>query len=68
MRYRLEVDAVVEGESYSDALRRVGEHFSVWAADTPSDDPDTWGADASLSAPTFEVGSVIHLIPEPDSD
>ena len=66
MRYRLRADAVITGNDYADALRRVGEHFIALSADTPSDDPDTWMSDASLSAPHFEVGAIIHLTPEPD--
>jgi hypothetical protein len=45
-------------------LQRIGEHFIAWAADTPSGDPDTWTSDASMTAPRFEVGAVIHLVPE----
>jgi hypothetical protein len=57
---------VIDAESYADALRQIGEHFLAWAADTPSDDPDTWDVDASLAAPHFASGSVVHLIPESD--
>jgi hypothetical protein len=64
MRYRLRVDAVIEGSSYADAVRRVAEHFTAWADDTPSDDPDTWSAESSLSAPHFEAGGRIEIIPE----
>jgi hypothetical protein len=63
VKYRLRVDAVVEADDYGDALRRIAEHFAAWASDTPSDDPDTWVTDASLGAPHFEVGSVVHLTP-----
>lgn len=61
MRYRLKVDGVVDGDTTPDALRRIGEHFLAWAADTPSDDPDTWTADASVDAP--RIDGVVHLIP-----
>ncbi|MPZ73253.1 MAG: hypothetical protein GEU74_08485 [Nitriliruptorales bacterium] len=54
MRYRLEVNAIVEGQDYADALRRVGEHFLAWSQDTPSDDPDSWTADHSLDAPQLD--------------
>lgn len=29
--------------------------------------PDSWTTDASLFAPQFEAGSVVHLMPEDDS-
>jgi hypothetical protein len=45
-------------------VRRVAEHFTAWADDTPSDDPDTWSAESSLSAPQFEAGGTIEIIPE----
>jgi hypothetical protein len=64
VRYRLRVDAVISGADYADALRRIGEHFIAWADDTPSDDPDGWVAEASLAAPQFEVGGVVHLVPD----
>ena len=64
MRYRLRVDAVIEATDYADAVRRIAEHFSAWAADTPSDDPATWTAESSLSAPHFEAGGMIEVIPE----
>ena len=63
MKYRLRADAVLEADSYADAIRRIGDHFSAWAADMPSDDPDTWTTDASLTAPQFEPGGVIHVVP-----
>lgn len=67
MRYRLRCDAVVEADDYGDALRRIGEHFLAWAADTRSDDPDTWTTDHSRAAHHVGgPGSFIHLIPEPD--
>ena len=61
MRYRLEVNAVIEAQSYTDAVRRVAEHFTAWADDTPSDDPDTWTAESGLSAPHFEAGGNIEI-------
>jgi len=68
MRYRLRVDAVIDGASYADAVRRVAEHFSAWADDTPSDDPDTWTAESSLSAPHFEAGGMIEITEAPTID
>jgi hypothetical protein len=68
VRYRLRADVRIEADNYSDALRRIGEHFIAWAEDTPDDDPDTWVADASLSAPQFLTGSSVYLIPEEDED
>jgi hypothetical protein len=64
VRYRLRADAVISGADYPDALQRIGEHFIAWAEDAPSDDPDRWVADASLTAPLFEAGGVVHLVPE----
>jgi hypothetical protein len=64
VRYRLRADAVISAADYRDALRRIGEHFIAWAEDTPSDDPDSWVADASLTAPQFEGGGVVHLVAE----
>ena len=61
MRYRLKADVVIEATTYGDALRRIGEHFAAWARDTPDDDPATWVADASLTAPQFETGGFVHL-------
>ena len=66
MRYRLKVDAVIEAASYQDALYRIAEHFGSWADDTPTDDPDSWRSVASLAAPRFEVGSLVHLVTESD--
>ena len=63
MRYRLRADAVLAADSYPDAIRRIGEHFCAWAADMPSDDPATWTTGASLTAPQFEAGGVIHIVP-----
>jgi hypothetical protein len=64
MRYRLQVDATIEASSYADALRRIAEHFTAWADDTPSDDPDTWSAESSLAAPHFEAGGTIEISPQ----
>ena len=64
MRYRLRVDAVIAADSYADAVRRIAEHFTAWADDTPSDDPRTWSAESGLSAPHFEAGGIIEIIPE----
>lgn len=63
MKYRLKADAVLSADSYADAIRKIGEHFSAMAADMPSDDPKDWVADASLTAPQFEVGSIVHVVP-----
>ena len=67
MKYLFHVDAVIAASSYGEALRLIGEHFQAWASDTPLDDPDSWTTDASLFAPQFEAGSVVHLMPEDDS-
>jgi hypothetical protein len=32
----------------------------------PSDDPDTWESEASVTAPQFAAGSVIHVVPDGD--
>ena len=61
MRYRVQVDAVIEAESYADAVRRIAQHFTAWADDTPSDDPDTWTAESGLSAPHFDAGGRIEI-------
>ncbi len=63
VKYRLRADAVLSADSYADAIRKIGEHFSAWGADMPSDDPDEWTTDASLVAPQFEPGSIIHIVP-----
>ena len=69
MQYRLRVDAIIEADSYANAVRRIAEHFVAWADDTPSDDPDTWSAESSLTAPHFEAGGKIEIIPaEPPAD
>src|SRR5687768_14291865 len=41
--------------------------LTTWADDTPSDDPDTWTTDASLSAAQFGLGSIVQLVPEADA-
>jgi hypothetical protein len=68
MRYRLEVNAVIEAESYADAVRHIAPHFSAWADDTPSDDPDTRTAESSLSAPHFEAGGTIQITEDRTSE
>jgi len=64
VRYRLRADALIDADDYTDALRRIGEHFLAWAEDTPDDNPDTWVSNHSLTAPQFLTGSRIHLVPE----
>jgi hypothetical protein len=64
VRYRVRVDAIIEASNYADAVRRIAEHFSAWADDTPSDDPDTWSAESSPSASHFEAGGAIEIISE----
>lgn len=64
MRYRLQVDAVMEAPSRADALRRIASFFTAWADDTPSDDPASWSAESSLAAPHFEAGGRIEVAPD----
>jgi hypothetical protein len=68
MRYRLRVDAVIDATSYADAVRGIADHFTAWADGTPSDDPSTWSAEASLTAPHFEAGGRIEIIPEDEPE
>jgi hypothetical protein len=68
MRYRLRVDAIIDASSYADAVRRIADHFTAWADDTPTDDPGTWSAESGLAAPHFEAGGTIEIIPEDASE
>ena len=63
MQYRLRVDAVMDATDRADALRRIANFFTAWADDTPSDDPTSWTAESSLSAPHFEAGGLIDVSP-----
>ena len=53
-------------QCFADFRKKFNWNFVAWADDMPNDDPDTWITDASLHAPQFEVGGVIHVTPETD--